>query len=149
LPPAYVDARALELAIINLLDNALKYAKEGGQVDVEVDTVGRFVTITVSDRGPGIDEDDRDRIFERFVRGRSATDRQIRGSGIGLALVKHMAESHGGSVRVRSPITGDGKGCEFVVTLPAARGAPAGLDSPDPVQTLPAAGPETLGAKVS
>jgi two-component system phosphate regulon sensor histidine kinase PhoR len=119
LPPAMVDARALELAVINLLDNALKYAKEGGQVDVEVDGAGRNIALKVTDRGPGIDEDEQRRIFERFVRGRHASLHRIRGSGIGLALVKHIAESHGGDVRVISPVTKDGQGSSFVLTVPA------------------------------
>ncbi|WP_437958759.1 HAMP domain-containing sensor histidine kinase [Sorangium sp. So ce119] len=132
LPEALIDARALELAIVNLLDNALKYAKEGGRVDVAVVAEGggggrlsaltrpaRRVAIRVSDRGPGIDPDEQKHIFERFARGRRASERQVRGSGIGLALVKHIAESHGGSVRVESPLTEDGHGSAFVVSLPA------------------------------
>jgi two-component system phosphate regulon sensor histidine kinase PhoR len=119
LPPAMVDERALELAVINLLDNALKYAKDGGRVDVEVRAEGRSLEIEVRDRGAGIDPDEQDRIFERFVRGRRAAEQRARGSGIGLALVKHIAESHGGSVRVRSPALDDGTGSTFVIRLPA------------------------------
>jgi two-component system phosphate regulon sensor histidine kinase PhoR len=64
------------------------------------------VLVRVRDHGPGIDPDDRARIFERFVRGKNASEAQVRGSGIGLALVKHIAESHGGTVsRARSPTT--------------------------------------------
>ena len=123
LPIAMVDARALELAIINLLDNAVKYAKDGGRVavDVDVDPSGRTVIVRVVDGGPGIDEDDQKRIFDRFVRGRNASERQIRGSGIGLALVKHIIESHGGSVRVESPLA-TGSGSAFVLRLPALAG---------------------------
>src|SRR4029079_4575549 len=99
LPESSIDARALELAVINLLDNAFKYAKDGGRVDVEVERAGAMVHVRVSDRGPGIDPEDRERISERFVRGRNAGETRVRGSGIGLALVKHIAESHGGSVR--------------------------------------------------
>jgi two-component system phosphate regulon sensor histidine kinase PhoR len=119
LPMASLDARAIELAVINLLDNALKYAKEGGRVDVAVERAGRWVKVVVSDRGPGIEADERDRIFERFVRGRHAGETRARGSGIGLALVKHIAESHGGRVRVTSPVTEDGKGSAFEISVPA------------------------------
>ncbi len=111
---------------------ALKYAKDGGRVAVAVEAEGggggrlaaltrqaRQVTIRVSDRGPGIDPDEQKHIFERFARGRRASERQVRGSGIGLALVKHIAESHGGAVRVESPLTDDGRGSAFVVSLPA------------------------------
>jgi two-component system phosphate regulon sensor histidine kinase PhoR len=120
LPPALVDARAVELAVINLLDNALKYAKEGGRVDVEVSRPGPWLAVSVSDRGPGIAAEDQGRIFERFVRGSHAHtgETRVRGSGIGLALVKHIAESHGGRVRVRSPVTEDGHGSTFELSLP-------------------------------
>lgn len=121
LPRAMLDARALELATINLIDNAFKYAKEGGRVDVSVAAIGDQVLVRVRDHGPGIDPDDHERIFERFVRGKNASLAQVRGSGIGLALVKHIAESHGGSVSVESPLSG-GKGCEFVLALPALSG---------------------------
>ncbi|MDI1478056.1 HAMP domain-containing sensor histidine kinase [Polyangium sp. y55x31] len=126
LPEAMIDARAMELAIINLLDNAFKYAKDGGRVDVDVVSDDGSVVVRVSDRGPGIDPDEQERIFERFVRGRRAGEQRIRGSGIGLALVKHIAESHGGSIEVKSPITEDGKGSVFVLRIPALRGEPRG-----------------------
>ncbi|MCC6552081.1 MAG: HAMP domain-containing histidine kinase [Polyangiaceae bacterium] len=121
LPPARIDARALELAIMNLLDNALKYAKDGGRVDVSVARaqVGERVEVRVTDRGPGIEPEEQEHIFERFVRGRRASEQRVRGSGIGLALVKHIAESHGGRVSVRSPVTADGRGSEFLLALPA------------------------------
>lgn len=126
LPAVMVDARALELAVINLLDNAVKYAKDGGRVDVAVDAQdgGSAVAVRIADDGPGIEEDDRKRIFDRFVRGRNASEHQVRGSGIGLALVKHIAESHGGSVRVETPLEG-GRGSAFVVRLPAITDEPA------------------------
>ncbi|MDI1428162.1 sensor histidine kinase [Polyangium sorediatum] len=122
MPEAMLDARAMELAIINLLDNAFKYAKDGGRVDVEVASEDDAVVVRVSDRGPGIDPDEQERIFERFVRGRRAGEQRIRGSGIGLALVKHIAESHGGSIEVKSPILEDGRGSVFVLRIPASRG---------------------------
>ncbi len=72
----------------------------------------------MSDRGPGIPPPERRRIFERFVRGVSGTERQVRGSGIGLALVKHIAESHGGEAWVESEV---GRGSTFIVTIPIRR----------------------------
>ena len=119
LPLASLDTRAMELAVINLLDNALKYAKGGGRVDVAVEQSGRSVKVRVSDRGPGIERDEQDRIFERFVRGRHAGETRARGSGIGLALVKHIAESHGGRVAVQSPVTEEGRGSAFEIAIPA------------------------------
>jgi two-component system phosphate regulon sensor histidine kinase PhoR len=119
LPLASIDARAVELAVINLLDNALKYAKDGGRVDVDVVRADRSISVRVSDRGPGIAPEEQDRIFERFVRGRNAGETRVRGSGIGLALVKHIAESHGGRVRVSSPTTEGGSGSAFEILIPA------------------------------
>jgi two-component system phosphate regulon sensor histidine kinase PhoR len=118
LPPARIDARAIELAVINLLDNALKYGKDGGRIEVHVEGAGGTIVVRVSDQGPGISTDDQTRIFERFVRGHRASERKIRGSGIGLALVKHIAESHGGRVFVTSPTTQEGTGTTFVIELP-------------------------------
>jgi two-component system phosphate regulon sensor histidine kinase PhoR len=140
LPPAMIDARAIELAVLNLLDNAFKYAKDGGRVDVEVVAQGSSVVVRVSDRGPGIDPEEQDRIFERFVRGRLATEQRIRGSGIGLSLVKHIAESHGGSVRVESPVA-EGRGTMFVLTFPAlpASPEPAPAGPPPAISSSPAA----------
>ncbi len=123
LPRAMLDARALELATINLIDNAFKYAKDGGKVEVSVGASRGHVLVRVKDHGPGIDPEDGERIFERFVRGKNAGETQVRGSGIGLALVKHIAESHGGTVSVESPVSG-GKGCAFVLSLPALAGEP-------------------------
>jgi two-component system phosphate regulon sensor histidine kinase PhoR len=112
------DERALELLLMNLLDNALKYAKDGKKVKIEVRGGESDIAIRVSDKGPGIPAHERRRIFERFVRGSAGTEKQIRGSGIGLALVKHIAESHGGEAWVESEA---GQGSTFVVTIPYAQ----------------------------
>jgi two-component system phosphate regulon sensor histidine kinase PhoR len=133
LPRAMLDARALELATINLIDNAFKYARDGGRVEVSVGAARGQVLVRVRDHGPGIHPEEHERIFERFVRGKNASETQVRGSGIGLALVKHIAESHGGTVSVESPAP-DGKGCEFVLSLPALAGElahPEGRPSSD------------------
>jgi two-component system phosphate regulon sensor histidine kinase PhoR len=140
LPPSQIDARALELAVINLLDNAFKYAKEGGRVDVEVERAGDMVRVRVSDRGPGIDPKDQERIFERFVRGRLAREARQRGSGIGLALVKHIAESHGGSIRVVSPISEDGHGSAFDLSIPFTADVPVVVPSAVAAPSLAAPG---------
>jgi len=115
LPTAMFDERALELLLMNLLDNALKYAKDGRHVTVEVSAGRSDLEIRVSDQGPGIPQSDRRRIFERFVRGSAGGEKQVRGSGIGLALVKHIAESHGGRAWVESEL---GHGSTFIVTIP-------------------------------
>jgi two-component system phosphate regulon sensor histidine kinase PhoR len=125
LPRALIDERAIQLAVINLLDNALKYAPDGELVTVSAGRRGERIAVKVQDRGPGIAAEDRTRIFERFVRGEGASQRgekkgrsPVRGSGIGLALVKHIAESHGGKAWVESEL---GKGSTFVFTIPAER----------------------------
>src|SRR5688500_12481808 len=118
LPPVMFDERSLELLLMNLLDNALKYAKDGKKVSVDVRAGASDIAIRVSDKGPGIPPHERRRIFERFVRGSAGTEKQIRGSGIGLALVKHIAESHGGRAWVESE---PGQGSTFVTTIPVAK----------------------------
>jgi two-component system phosphate regulon sensor histidine kinase PhoR len=109
---ARIDDRAIQLAVINLIDNALKYAPEGKVVDVRAEREGGQVAIRVTDRGQGVPPSDRERIFERFVRGENTLGkdaRPVRGSGIGLSLVKHIAESHGGAVSVEVDQTSKNK----------------------------------------
>ncbi len=102
LPTAKIDERAVEIAVINLVDNALKYAPGSRTVRVSAHRADGRIEIRVTDEGEGIHADDKKRIFDRFVRGRSASGKQVRGSGIGLALVKHIAEAHGGRAWVES-----------------------------------------------
>jgi two-component system phosphate regulon sensor histidine kinase PhoR len=115
LPPTRIDSRALELAVMNLIDNALKYAPGSGTVVVGAQRKGGAIVVRVADRGPGVPSEDQARIFERFVRGSTARARPIRGSGIGLALVKHIAESHGGRAWV---VSSAGHGATFAVSIP-------------------------------
>jgi two-component system phosphate regulon sensor histidine kinase PhoR len=132
LPPARIDDRAIQLAVINLIDNALKYAPGTGFVIVRASRENGGIVVRVVDRGPGVPAEERERIFERFVRGSTARSqgdasrgdvrdvRRVRGSGIGLALVKHIAESHGG----RAWVEGDGMspgappGASFAISIP-------------------------------
>jgi signal transduction histidine kinase len=91
------------------------------------------VHIAVSDRGPGIDPDDLPHLFEPFYRGREALERQVQGNGLGLSLVKRIAESLGGRVSVRSA---PGEGSTFTLQLPAAAphaAADAAIEHPEPV----------------
>jgi two-component system phosphate regulon sensor histidine kinase PhoR len=114
-PETDLDERAVQLLLFNLLDNAVKYAGNGEIITVRVRGDARALALEVEDRGPGIDEDDARRIFERFYRGKTASAGGARGSGIGLALVKHIANAHGGDVAVRSGAMG---GAVFTVSLP-------------------------------
>jgi two-component system, OmpR family, phosphate regulon sensor histidine kinase PhoR len=114
LPPMNLDERAIEVAIINLVDNAMKYAPEGKRIRVSATRSGGGVEFRVSDEGPGIPVEDRKRIFERFVRGKQPSERRVRGSGIGLALVKHTAEAHGDKAWVEPGVP---RGSTFVFTV--------------------------------
>jgi two-component system, OmpR family, phosphate regulon sensor histidine kinase PhoR len=123
LPLARIDEHAIQLAVINLVDNALKYGARAGDaadkdpVVVRAAVEGNAIAVRVIDHGPGVAPEDRNRIFERFVRGASSEGArpQVRGSGIGLALVKHIAESHGGRAWVEEA---DPRGACFVFTIP-------------------------------
>jgi two-component system phosphate regulon sensor histidine kinase PhoR len=117
LPPVRMDENAMTLVLLNLVDNAIKYAGEGGEVAVRLARVPGGVALSVRDRGPGISPDDQQRVFERFYRATNARVRNVRGSGIGLALVKHIAEAHGGRVELASA---PGQGATFTVFVPAA-----------------------------
>lgn len=106
----------LEQALVNLLDNAVKFNKPNGAVFVHVhDRSGRQIEIRISDTGLGIPAGDLSRIFERFYRVDKARSRQVGGTGLGLSIVKHAIEQMGGMVEVESEL---GKGSTFIVTLP-------------------------------
>ena len=106
----------LEQALMNLLDNAVKFNKPKGEVHVQVyGRSGNRIEIRVSDNGIGIPAEDLSRIFERFYRVDKARSRQVGGTGLGLSIVKHAVEQMGGTVAVESEI---GKGSTFVVILP-------------------------------
>jgi signal transduction histidine kinase len=124
LPPVLVDPAALRRAVANLVENAVKYGGRAGWIGVRARrsaTVGvGGVEITVADRGPGIRKEDLPHLFEPFFRGRDAATGGISGSGLGLSLVRHIAEAHGGRVTVTTEM---GKGSAFTLNLPAA--APA------------------------
>ncbi|HEX4474119.1 MAG TPA: HAMP domain-containing sensor histidine kinase [Polyangiaceae bacterium] len=119
LPILRLDERAVEIAIINLVDNALKYAKDSGRIVIGAKGHGKDVEVSVTDEGAGIPIEDRKRIFDRFVRGRGT--KQVRGSGIGLALVKHIAVAHGGDAWVEPA---EGGGSRFVFTLRVGKRLP-------------------------
>jgi signal transduction histidine kinase len=120
LPPVDGDPVLLQGAVQNLIANALKYSGDSRRVDVHVDVPGgeEEVWITVEDLGLGVDPREQRRIFEPFYRGAEARRRQIRGSGLGLTLVRRTAEQHGGRVTVRSS---PGAGSAFTIRLPVSR----------------------------
>ncbi len=114
---AHADADRLEQVLGNLLDNAVKYGRDGGTVTVGGRAVaGGMVELYVQDDGPGIPAEARERVFERFYRVDKARSREQGGTGLGLAIVKHIVQSHGGRVWVESE---PGRGSKFLLTLPA------------------------------
>lgn len=113
-PAVKADREALAQALWNLLDNAVKYSGDSAAVHVEVEA-GNPVAIRVRDRGFGIPPSERKRIFRKFVRGSSAKAYGVKGTGIGLAMVKHIVDAHGGKVIVESE---PGRGSTFTILLP-------------------------------
>jgi two-component system cell cycle sensor histidine kinase PleC len=116
-PPLYADERALKQILINLCSNAVKFTPEGGKITVraELARCGGF-QISVQDNGPGIPREKLDKIFTPFNQVDNRYDRQAGGTGLGLALVRGLAELHGGRAWLESE---PGKGCCAYVVLPA------------------------------
>ena len=113
---AHMNAPLLEQAIVNLVDNAIKYSDEGKSVLVKAVAEEGAVRIEVVDQGHGIAREHHDRIFQRFYRVDKSRSRQLGGTGLGLAIVKHITQAHGGTVSVESVV---GKGSTFTIRLPA------------------------------
>lgn len=124
---AYVlgDARRLQQVAWNLLTNAIKFTPQGGHIDVSLRRAGRVARLSVSDDGEGISQEVLPRIFERFKQGDASSTREHGGLGLGLAIVRHVVEAHGGAVSAYSE--GEGQGAEVVVELPL--GEPESLPS--------------------
>jgi two-component system phosphate regulon sensor histidine kinase PhoR len=112
---ATVSPPLLEQAVVNLVDNAVKYSPAGAAVEVAVEEAGDEVVISVTDEGPGVPREHLPRLFERFYRVDKARSRDLGGTGLGLAIVKHIAQIHGGRVSVQSVV---GRGSTFRIHLP-------------------------------
>ena len=115
LPMVLADEEGIETVLKNLLDNALKYTPEEGEIIITAADKDGSIEIRVDDNGIGIPKEDLPRIFERFYRVDKARSRELGGTGLGLSIVKHIIEAHGGSVTVESE---EGKGSEFSIALP-------------------------------
>ncbi len=115
LPLIKADADALSTALQNLISNSVKYSNGSRSLCITASNGNRRIKLTVEDKGLGIAPDDLKHIFEPFYRAKDVVDAQINGNGLGLALVKDIAEAHGGTVRAKSEV---GKGSEFTIELP-------------------------------
>ncbi len=134
LPRVRIDAAAIDHALSNLLDNAVKYSGDGREIMVRLSRAGDEVVIAVRDRGIGIPASEQKRIFERFHRVSTGAVHEVRGVGLGLSIVDHIVRAHGGAVTVESE---SGAGSTFTVRLPVA--LPAGGDA----KAAPAGGAAT------
>jgi two-component system phosphate regulon sensor histidine kinase PhoR len=112
------DRNYLEQVLINLLDNSIKYGREGGEIFISAIEEGRGeVQISLRDNGTGIPKEDLPRIFERFYRVDRGRSQELGGTGLGLSIVKHLVQAHGGRVWAESQL---GEGSTFYFTLPGS-----------------------------
>ena len=113
----HADGSRLHRAVLNLLDNALRYSPDGGQIQVAIEQRNGWHQVRVSDEGPGLSDDDLDHMFERFYRGDPSRVRSQRtGSGLGLSIVQQIAVTHGGRIQASN---GSGGGALLELILPA------------------------------
>ena len=138
--PVWGDAQRLQQVLWNLLSNATKFTSRDGRIEVRLERAGAAAHIRVRDTGRGIAPEFLPYVFDRFRQAESTFTRTYGGMGLGLAIVRHLVELHGGTVEAESP--GDGRGATFTVTLPlAGAGAPGRVHAvADPAQAgaLPA-----------
>src|SRR5215475_14134385 len=141
----YGDAERLQQVVWNLLSNAVKFAPNGGRVEVRLERADSYVEIAVTDNGQGIKPEFLPYVFERFRQENGGTNRQQGGLGLGLAIVRHIVELHGGTARVASE--GLGKGATFTVALPIAQGRAESRDNAAGGRLAPINPPSLAGAR--
>jgi len=111
----YVDIDLLDQAFSNLIDNAIKYTRQGGKVTIKTNRESDTITVSVSDTGTGIPEDEIPHIFNRFYRANKERPRKLGGTGLGLAIAQLIINAHNGNITVKSSL---GSGTDFIVTFP-------------------------------
>lgn len=117
MPAVLIDRDAMTQAISNLVDNAIKYSREVKQLSIKTETFGSDLSIEITDSGIGIPRAEQAKVFEKFYRVGNGLVHDVKGSGLGLALVKHIIEAHQGTISVESDV---GKGSRFTILLPLA-----------------------------
>jgi signal transduction histidine kinase len=115
IPPVLIDPDAIAQAILNLIDNAIKFSGEVKEISIEVKTRDSYLIIEIEDRGLGIQRAEQTKIFEKFYRVGNGLVHNVKGSGLGLSLVKHIIEAHKGKISVESEV---GKGSRFTICIP-------------------------------
>jgi signal transduction histidine kinase len=118
LPEVEADSEALGQALLNLVNNAIKYSRDVKSLQLAVRRAGDKVLVSVADRGIGVPKGEHRKIFEKFYRGEHSLVHETKGSGLGLSLVEHIMDAHGGTVEIESA---PGKGSTFTLVLPVAR----------------------------
>lgn len=125
LPPVRMDVEAIAQAFVNLLDNAAKYSGSARAIEVCVARQGKYATLAVTDHGIGIPAAEHEKIFEKFYRVGSSLVHDVKGSGLGLSIVRHIVEAHSGRITVASK---PGQGSVFTIWLPLAAAAAATVE---------------------
>jgi signal transduction histidine kinase/tetratricopeptide (TPR) repeat protein len=115
IPRLKMDPDALSQAVYNLLDNAIKFSDKKDRIDVLLTSNKLQVILKITDRGIGIDSEDLNHIFDKFYQGKNALEKSVQGTGLGLTLVKHAIEAHGGKISIESSV---GKGTTFSIQIP-------------------------------
>ena len=118
LPEIEVDKEALSQALLNLINNAIKYSRDEKWIGIEARQDGDRVLISVADKGIGVARPEQEKIFDKFYRAEDSLVHETKGSGLGLSLVRHIMDAHGGTVRVESA---PGEGSTFTLDLPVTR----------------------------
>lgn len=115
LPPILADPEAVSEALLNVVDNAIKYSASQKSIKISTGITGRSVYVEVEDHGIGIPPEEQSKIFEKFYRVLSGLVHEIRGSGLGLTLVRHIMDAHKGEISVESRV---GEGSTFRLSFP-------------------------------